>query len=584
MPRISNLILAERGGLLTVDGSHVVVRPGPPAAPIAFASSGLVSSATPADPVIPVPASYGFTYTGNSNIGGTPVLPMTLTLNIPVGVQPGDMLVALVTVKGVFPGVGASLTPINTPAGWTFYTYQNGVAADVLNILYHVVTGYEGGSVNFVYPAPVSNFAGYQMNGAIIPVRGANTLSPIDNYRFFAGSTAGPSVTAFGTNTTFTNDLLLILMQPVNDGANSGGAGEIVPSNVAGTTVIVNAQSGAGALTDTLAVWSTPFAGPGATGNFVSPGGWPSGQFDTLVLALGAGAAPAGQLMGFPITADGVIAPMPIIQGAATALTAPQGTFIDSSGKLWVADAMSGNNGAIIGYTNPDSVVGNVAPTVLLQGPINTTLANPYDVGLDSSGNIYVANYNTSGTGQILIFASGSTGDVAPMAEIGGSNTGLTHPRAVCVDSGGNVYVLDDTVDSIKVWHSGNTGNVAPDQTITGAATLILNPLALRIDPNGLLWVTCGSTGSSEAYLLAFHTTDNGNVVPSIQLNSTALQPALGFGGPTGLAFDPSANIYVAVLGNKNVVVFPAGSSGTVVPTQTISGFPNGPWGVGVEE
>jgi hypothetical protein len=46
--------------------------------------------------------------------------------------------------------------------------------------------------------------------------------------------------------------------------------------------------------------------------------------------------------------------------------------------------------------------------------------------GVDSSGNIYVTNHGaTPDLDAILIFASGAHGNVAPMADITGSNTGL---------------------------------------------------------------------------------------------------------------------------------------------------------------
>ena len=586
VPRISNLILSERGGLKTVDGSHVITRPGPPPAAFGFVSSGAVTSAQPPAPVVPISPSVGFSFTGSSSLGGSPTLPLLLTLNIPLGVQVGDVLIALISVKGIFPGSGAHMNPIDALTGWTVLTYQTGVAQDSINILYRVVDGTEGLTVTFSYSGPAFNFAGFQMNGTIAPVRGANTIAPLDVFAFSANAANG-SATSNSATTVHTNDLLLILMQPVNDNANAGGAGHITPGNIVGTTLQFNQQSpGSGALIDTLALWSKPFAGPGATGTFTSPTGWPLTQANQLVLALGAGIPPAGQLMGFPITANGVITPAPIIQGVNTALTAPQGSYRSNDGKLWVADAQSGNTGAIIGYTNPASAVGNVAPNVLIQGPNHSLLNGPYDVCVDSTGKIYVANYAPGSTGGILIYASGATGDATPTAQIGGGTTGLVHPRAVCVDASANVYVLDDTINSIKVWRAGNTGNVAPDQTITGALTQITNPLAIRVDPSGKVWITCAVTPAPTlAFLLKFNTTDNGNVAPTTRIDSTALQPQLGFAGPTGLAFDPAGDIFVAVLGNKNVLVFPVGTSGTAnAPSQIISGFPNGPWGLGVQQ
>jgi len=590
--RISNLLFSERGGFLTVDGSHVITRPGAAPAPLAFASSGQIGSAQPPAPTVPSGATHGFNATGTDTLGGGAYisLPLTVTLSIPAGIQAGDVLVALISVKGIAPGVGATMNPISGVGGWKFLTVQYGTSNDVVNVLYHVVTGKEGSAVTFSYPGPAFNFNGFQMNGAIIAVRGANTIAPLDVFSFNSPSNLHGSCTTAPVTTIHSNDLLLILMQPVNPDYNDGGAGLVSPGNIVGATVLVDAQATLTphlvALSDTLAIWEMAYAGPGTAGPFTSPTGWPAEASDTLVLAISAGLPPVGQLMGFPINAKGVIVPAPIIQGPDTELTAPQGLYMDASGKLWVADALAGNVGAIMTWNTPAKDSGDFPPDNVIQGPTQTELANPYDVAVDTAGNIYVANYDSAGTGQILIYPAGSSGDVAPTKEIGGANTGLLHPRSVCLDAIGNVYVLDDKVNSIKVWHAGNTGNVAPDQTISGGSTQINNPLAIRVDPNGLLWITCGATTSPNvaAYLLAFNTSGNGNVAPTTRIDSTQLQPQLGLAGPSGLAFDTDANIYVAVLGNKNVLVFPAGSSGTVVPTQTISGFPNGPWGLGIEQ
>ncbi len=538
--------------------------PPTPPPPIGFVSSGAIAVTPPPAPVIVSATTYGFAFTGENAYTDTAVLPLLLTLDIPAGVQKGDLLVAFITFKAGYGNFGV-LDPLATVPGWTLLQRALPFFQWSLSVLYHVVDGTEGSSVTF--SGSGNGFGVYQMNGAIIPVRGANTASPLDVI-YLGQWTQGGSANIPGVTTVNANDLLLLSLQPA-------GEGWVTPGNVPGTTVLVNAQSPntGSPVTDTLAVWATPFAGPGPTGVFTSPTGWPLGAVLTYTLAISAGTAPVGKMMGFSSVADGAITPAPVITGPATGLVGPLGCCRGADGWLYVADSQSQFDGGIMVYINPAIAVGDQPPDELIQGPTNTLLVNPYDVGIDAAENIYVANYDAAGTGQILVYGAGSRGDVAPTTEIGGSNTGLVHPRSICVDSAGNVYVLDDTVNSIKVWLAGHIGNIAPDQTIVGAATLLSNPLQIRISPAGLLWVTCGKSGSTPAYLLAFKLTDNGNVAPQVQITSAALQPSSGDGGPVGLAFDTSGKFYIAMAPNNSVVVFAADASGASVPLQTITGF-----------
>ena len=52
----------------------------------------------------------------------------------------------------------------------------------------------------------------------------------------------------------------------------------------------------------------------------------------------------------------------------------------------------------------------------------------------------------------------GSNGNVAPTATIGGSNTGLSGPEGIALDSGGNIYVADANAASVFVYPAGASG------------------------------------------------------------------------------------------------------------------------------
>ncbi len=65
-----------------------------------------------------------------------------------------------------------------------------------------------------------------------------------------------------------------------------------------------------------------------------------------------------------------------------------------------------------------------------------TGLSGVEFVAIDPSGNIYATN---SCNGTVTIYAKGSNGDTAPIAVIGGTNTGLISPGGIALDPSRNI-------------------------------------------------------------------------------------------------------------------------------------------------
>lgn len=179
-----------------------------------------------------------------------------------------------------------------------------------------------------------------------------------------------------------------------------------------------------------------------------------------------------GQVLIFAAGAHNVATPVGVLAGTQTQLGGSAGMALASDGTLYVS-----NTGANPTYFDGSITIyapgaqGNVAPTRVIAGH-NTGLVDPVGLALDSAGYLYVANGyfitdqtgNNTFTGEILVFAPGANGDVAPVRTISGSNTLFTGPAyGIAVDSQGWIYVTDR---DILVFAPGANGDIAPSQHI----------------------------------------------------------------------------------------------------------------------
>jgi hypothetical protein len=106
-------------------------------------------------------------------------------------------------------------------------------------------------------------------------------------------------------------------------------------------------------------------------------------------------------------------------------------------------------------------------------------LTAPYFVAVDSSREIYVTNYSFRGASEILVFATGATGNVKPIRVIRGSKTKLSG-SGVALDGRGSIFVANST-PSITVYRDHARGNVAPIRDISGANTGLDRPSGIAV-------------------------------------------------------------------------------------------------------
>jgi sugar lactone lactonase YvrE len=259
---------------------------------------------------------------------------------------------------------------------------------------------------------------------------------------------------------------------------------------------------------------------------------------------------------GYAVTAG---ADGPIIAANYGTLTMAR----DSSGNLYMADTLN----HVIRKISSSGVVTTLAGSAGNSGSANATgsaaqFSSPFGVGVDSSGNVYVAD-----AGNNLIRKITSAGVVTTVAGKDGSNAGNTdgagadarfnNPTGLVSDGAGTLYVADTNNQTIRKITSGGTvttyaGRAGEKGSSDGLATVASfnNPSGLTLDSAGNLYVV--DTGNSTIRKI----TTNGIVstvagLPGSAGSADGTGNAARLTTPYGVAVDGSGNVYIADSGNN---------------------------------
>jgi DNA-binding beta-propeller fold protein YncE len=191
----------------------------------------------------------------------------------------------------------------------------------------------------------------------------------------------------------------------------------------------------------------------------------------------------------------------------------PYDVVVDSLGNLYAVNFNS-NNVTKITPGGVSSVFG-------------TTGTFPSDITIDSDGNIYTVNYGSDDVTKI------TPGGVSTILGITGSN-----PSAITIDSSGNIYTANSNSDDVTKITPGGVS------TILGTTGLV--PQAITIDSTGNIY-----TANSDSNNVSKITSDGVSTI----LGTTGLVPQ-------AITIDNNRNIYTANTDSNNVSkITPSGVS-----------------------
>ena len=231
---------------------------------------------------------------------------------------------------------------------------------------------------------------------------------------------------------------------------------------------------------------------------------------------------------------------------------------------LTLSCSVSGGGGTVSG--NVSSIAVSCRSATPTQKAIAGYFATPRGVAVDASGNVFVAD-NSNNSVREIPYSGGSYG--APITV----GSGFDFPYAVATDANGNVFVADAGHDSIKeIPYSGGTyggpitvasGFLTPTQVLQGDFC----PSGIAVSPSGSVFAVCNSTLDEIPF-------DGGSYGAP-----TTVASGSGF---TGVAVDAKGNVFVADAGANAVYEVPSNPGGYGAPISLGSGF-NYPEGVALD-
>lgn len=255
-------------------------------------------------------------------------------------------------------------------------------------------------------------------------------------------------------------------------------------------------------------------------------------------------------------------------RGSAAGFNAPRDVVVDASGVLYVTDEFNNTIRKITPAGDVTTFAGQKGAEGGVDGVGTSARFNdPWGLGIDLLGNVYVADRGNNAIRQIspqgLVKTLGGLAVRQGSADGFGTAARFNHPQGVAADRLGNVFVADTLNDTIrKIAPNGEVSTfagaagVSGDADGVGSAARFDGPAGIAIDASGNLFVADEFNHTIRKITPSAEVTTYAGTGTSGATDGPRASARFSF--PQGVAVDSLGNVYVADTGNKTIRVISA--------------------------